>query len=115
MVLKGTRKRPACTANDIGHTYLPCDRQTNTRTATYYYNKPCDTTTGVNLPPAVAGLPCSTLFIVQSSQFVLNRWRLTGMQCDVGSYLPFANSSCAKCNPGTYSIGGADVYGDWTL
>ena len=82
-----------CTQNDIDVAYTSC--LNNERSAYYYYKVPCDIEEGVQLPPTVSKLACD-------------------IACGEGAYLPIGKVECADCQPGGYSIGGGDMFDDWT-
>lgn len=64
------------------------------RALDYFYTEPCKS--GVPLPPTVNNLPCN-------------------ITCGPGEFLPLGAPACAKCDPGTYSIGGGYKFSNWEV
>lgn len=93
VALAASQTLPECTEDDIVETYTPC--VDNLRSVVFYYAIPC-VPNGLELPTTIANLPCD-------------------IACDDGEFLPLGRTSCSPCVPGTYSIGGGDVYDDWLM
>ena len=101
-VPKGVENAPcACTAEDVGHAYTPCDTSSSTDSSTrslvYYFKNDCDAraTDSVRLKVAVHNIPCE-------------------LACAPGQYLPLGGRLCQQCPAGQYSVGGGHRYMTWT-
>jgi len=81
-----------CTKEMIRSSYTRCDYKTTTRALDYFYTGACKG--GVPLPPTINNLPCNTT-------------------CGPGEFLALGQTSCSKCDPGTYSIGGGYKFSNW--
>jgi len=73
-------------SKDLKGHYFGC-RDDGLRDMIWYWDdRDCDAT-GLPIPPRKVNLPCT-------------------VECGAGYYLPYGETACVKCKPGTFSMGG---------
>eukprot|EP00743_Colponemidia_sp_Colp-15_P009611 GILK01010513.1.p1 GENE.GILK01010513.1~~GILK01010513.1.p1 ORF type:complete len:921 (+),score=74.55 GILK01010513.1:200-2962(+) len=83
----------SCTDRDIGEAWTECDSKQK-RDLFYFWKPPATCRGGIDLPPAVSGIPCDLV-------------------CTEGTFLHVTDKQCEPCAAGSYSLGGGRRWTEW--
>lgn len=100
--------RKPCTDEDYSRVYSPCHSD-STRNVTYIWHLPfiCDSSTGVELPPAELGLPCDVCNPGEyHAKTELGSSETVCRPCPPGTALTESKVEiqCTRCKAGTYTM-----------